>query len=77
MIVTAIFVFFFLILPSFMEIFRELNSTVGIATGFGLDDRISISGRNKILFFTPQRLYRLWDPHSLLASRYRGLLLQE
>jgi hypothetical protein len=46
--------------------------SVGIAKGYGLDGRGSISGRGKKFFFTPQRPDWLWDPPSLLYNWYRG-----
>jgi hypothetical protein len=52
------------------------HSAVGIATGYGLDDRgvgvwIPIGSR---IFFSPQGLDRLWGPPSLLTVEYRGPL---
>jgi hypothetical protein len=36
------------------------DSSVGIKTGYGLDDRGSIFGRDKKTFCTPQRPDRFW-----------------
>jgi hypothetical protein len=36
------------------------DSSVGIATGYGVDDRGSITGRGKTFFCYPQRPDRLW-----------------
>jgi hypothetical protein len=52
---------------------RSRGSSVGIAMGYGLDDRDSIPGRGKKLFSTPQRLDQLWCPRSLISSGYKGL----
>jgi hypothetical protein len=43
-------------------------------TGYELDGRSSIPGRDHIFFSSPQRPYQLWDPASLLSNGYRGLL---
>jgi hypothetical protein len=43
---------------------RSLDSSVGIATGYGLDGPGSNLGRGKFFFF-PQRSDRLWGPPSL------------
>jgi hypothetical protein len=48
------------------------DSSVGIATGYGLDDPGSISGNAKFFPF-PQRQDRLWGPPSLLSNGYREL----
>jgi len=41
---------------------------------YGLDDRGSISGRDRDFFFSsPPRPDRLWGPHNLLANANRGL----
>jgi hypothetical protein len=55
-------------------IYLRRNSVVGIATGYGLDDRgvgvrVPIGSR---IFSSPRRPYRLWGPPSLLSSGYRG-----
>jgi hypothetical protein len=50
---------------------RNRDSSVGIATGYRLDGRSSIPGRDKI-FSSPQRPDRLWGPPSLLFNGYRG-----
>jgi hypothetical protein len=42
-------------------------SVVGIETGYELEDRVSIPGRERTFFSTPQ------CPHSLLSNGYRGL----
>jgi hypothetical protein len=48
------------------EIVAFLN-VVGIATGFGLDDR-----RVGVRVLVGFRIFRLWGPPSLLSNRYRG-----
>jgi hypothetical protein len=50
------------------------DSSVVIATGYGLDDgglgvRVLVGSR---IFFSPRRSDRLWRPPSLLSNRYRG-----
>jgi hypothetical protein len=61
--------------PSHVDSFRLVSrdSSVDIATGYGLDGRGSIPGKSKIFVSTPQRLDRLWDPPSFLINGYRGL----
>jgi hypothetical protein len=51
------------------------DSSVGIATGYGLDDRgvgvrVTVGSR---IFFSPRRPDRLWGPPNLLPNGYRGL----
>jgi hypothetical protein len=51
------------------------DCVVGIATGYGLDDRgvgVRVSMGSKI-FSSPRRQDRLWGPPSLLSNRYRRL----
>jgi hypothetical protein len=50
------------------------GSAVGIAIGYGLDDRgvgVRVSIGSSI-FTSPYRPGQLWDPHNLLSSGYRG-----
>jgi hypothetical protein len=54
---------------------RSRDSVVGIATGYGLDDRgvgvrVPVGSR---FFSSPSRPDRLWGPPSLLSNGYRGL----
>jgi hypothetical protein len=51
------------------------DSVVGIATGYGMDDRgvgvrVPVGSR---IFSSPRRSDRLWGPASLLSNGYRGL----
>jgi hypothetical protein len=51
------------------------DSLVGIAIGYGLDDRgvgvrVPVGSR---IFSSPRRPDRLWGPPNLLSNRYRGL----
>jgi hypothetical protein len=51
------------------------RETVGIATGYGPDDRgigfrVPIGSR---IFSSPRHPDRLWGPHNLLSNGYRGL----
>jgi hypothetical protein len=48
------------------------DSSVGTATGYGLNDWCSIPGRGKKLFTCPQCLDRLWGPPSLPCNGYEG-----
>jgi hypothetical protein len=54
----------------FQSIKFNLDNSVGIATGYRLDDRSSILERGKILFSSLQRPDRLWGPPSLLSNGY-------
>jgi hypothetical protein len=50
------------------------DSSVSIATGYGLDDR-GVGARVPVgsrIFFSPRRPDRLWDPPNLLSNVYRG-----
>jgi hypothetical protein len=51
------------------------DSSVGMATGCGLDGRGLIPCKVKTFFSTPQRLYRPWGPASLLSNGYRRRFL--
>jgi hypothetical protein len=53
--------------------YGSLDSSVGIATDYGMDDRDSIPGRVKRYFSSPWRPDRLWSPPSLLYNGYRGI----
>jgi hypothetical protein len=51
------------------------GSSVGIETGYGLDDR-GVEVRNPVgsrIFSYPHRPDQLWGPPSLLSNGYRGL----
>jgi hypothetical protein len=51
------------------------DSSVGIATGYGLGDRgvgVRVPGGSRI-FSSPRRPDRFWGPPSLLSNGYRGL----
>jgi hypothetical protein len=48
------------------------DSSVGLATGYGLDGRGSFPGRGKRFVSSPQRPDRLWGPPSHLTNGYRG-----
>jgi hypothetical protein len=53
---------------------RSWDSSVGIATGYGLDDRVvgvRVPVRARI-FFSPSRPDRFWGPPNLLSNVYRG-----
>jgi hypothetical protein len=48
------------------------GSSVGTATGYGIDGRGSISGKGKGLFSSTQSPNRLRSPPSPLFNMYRG-----
>jgi hypothetical protein len=50
------------------------DSSVGVATGYGLDGLRPIHDGRKRFFSLPQRLDQLWGPHSLLSNGYGGSL---
>jgi hypothetical protein len=54
----------------------KLNTSVGLATGYRLNNRNSILSRGKRFFFTSQRPDRIWGPPSLLFSEYQGFFLR-
>jgi hypothetical protein len=54
---------------------RNRDSSVGIATGYGLDDqgfRFRVPVESEI-FFPTLRPHQLWGPPSLISIGYRGL----
>jgi hypothetical protein len=53
--------------------FTTFHSSVGIALGYGLDDRGSILGGCWEFFSKPPRPERLCGPPSLLSNGYQGL----
>jgi hypothetical protein len=53
---------------------RRWNDSGGIATGYGLDGRLSISSKGKKSISTPKYPDRLWCPPSLMSNVYRGFL---
>jgi hypothetical protein len=56
------------------QIFAGDNSSVSMATGYGLEGRSWFPGRRKRFFSPPQRPDRLWGPPILLYNGYWGLL---
>jgi hypothetical protein len=57
-----------------LKINKSRDSVVGIATGYGLDDRgvgvrVPVGSR---FFSSPCRPDRLWDPPNLLSNGYWG-----
>jgi hypothetical protein len=59
----------------YMYIRRSRDSAVGIATGYGLDDRavgvrVPVGSR---IFSSPHRPHRLWSPPNLISNGYRVL----
>jgi hypothetical protein len=56
----------------YTETIMRRDSSVSIATRYGLDGLGSIIGKENIFASTPQRPDRLWGPSSLLSIGYRG-----
>jgi hypothetical protein len=52
---------------------KSRDSSVGIALGYGLEDRGSIPGGCWEFFSKTPRQERLWGPPSLLSNGYQGL----
>jgi hypothetical protein len=52
-------------------VYGSWNTSVGIATGYWLDCRGSISGKDKRFFSTPQRPDHLWSALNLQSSGYQ------
>jgi hypothetical protein len=50
---------------------RSKDSSVGIATGYGLNDLGSIPGSERY-FFPPQHPHRFWGPLTFLSDGYWG-----
>jgi hypothetical protein len=64
------------IIASYSKNHRNRVGAVGIATGYGLDDRevgVRVPVGSKT-FTPPCRLDRLWGPPNLLSNGYRGTL---
>jgi hypothetical protein len=62
------------ILTSPLNLHVSRDSVVGIATGYGLDDR-GVGVRFPVesrIFSSPRRPDRLWGPPNLLSNGYRG-----
>jgi hypothetical protein len=51
---------------------KSRDSSVGIATDYGLDSRASVLGRDKRFFSSPQCPDQLWGPPNFLHNEYRG-----
>jgi hypothetical protein len=49
-------------------------SSVDVAKGYGLDDRVSNPGKGKKLFYTSQSQNRLWDLSNFLSNAYGEIL---
>jgi hypothetical protein len=57
----------------FLAVFKSRDCAVGIATGYGLDDRgigVRVPGGLRI-FSSPSRPDRHWGPPNLLSNGYR------
>jgi hypothetical protein len=63
--------------PTPTSTYRSRDSSVGIATGYGLDDR-GVGDRvpaESRISSSSRRPDRLWGPPSLLYNEYRSLFL--
>jgi hypothetical protein len=63
-------------LHGLLAISKSRNSSVGIAPGYGLDDRgsrVRFSGGGWGFFSSSPRPERLWGPPSLISNGYQGL----
>jgi hypothetical protein len=60
-------------ISEFLHINVSRDSSVGIATGYGLDVGGSIPGRGNRFFATPQIPDHIWSPPSLLSDGERSL----
>jgi hypothetical protein len=63
------------LLTSGVKPFLGMYSVVGVATGYGLDDR-GIGVRVLVvsrIFSSPRHPGRLWGPPNFVSNRYRGL----
>jgi hypothetical protein len=61
--------------PNYCYTFGSWDSVVGIATGYGMEDRgagarVPVGSR---IFSSPRRPNRLWGPPNLLSNEYRRL----
>jgi hypothetical protein len=57
----------------YLCIYKNRDSSVGIATGYGLDDRgvgVRVPVGSKI-FSSPGRPDQVWGPHNLLSNAYQ------
>jgi hypothetical protein len=59
-------------LPHYINQSLYTGSSGSIVSDYGLDDRGSIPGRGRGIFFSPLHPDRLWGPPSLLSNGYRG-----
>jgi hypothetical protein len=63
----------YILIINYMHMFRRSrDNVVGVATGYGLDDRgdgVRVPVGSRILF-SPRRPDRLWGPPSLLSNGY-------
>jgi hypothetical protein len=58
-------------LPNTNPYLYRRGSAVGLATGYGLNDRVIVVPLGSRIVISPYRPYRFWSPFNLLSNGYR------